>query len=362
MNQGIFWWAGRPGANGTRRLFQLTRDYLQNVKGLTNLIWVWDVQDFSTLASDLITYNPGSNYWDVLALDMYYSDGQGYTTTKYNAIVNAAGSKPVAIGECEVLPSASLLALQPRWSFFMGWAELVFNQNSVPNLQTLYTASNVVTRDELPGWNTLPIATNLAYNRPVTASTTEDSTHTAAKAVDANGNTRWSSAYADNQHLTVDLGAVYTVNRVRLAWETAYARNYQVQVSTDNLSWNTVQNVAGKTSAAADDYAGFTTPARYVRVHCLTRATAYGFSLFELEVYGTAILSAIQPQRPVTSVFPNPATDQVFLQLPAYWESGTILRVKDIYGRILYKGSVQGTSQSFTVSAFPAGMYYIGCC
>ena len=38
MNQGVFWWAGRPGPNGTARLYQITHDYLQKTKGLTNLI------------------------------------------------------------------------------------------------------------------------------------------------------------------------------------------------------------------------------------------------------------------------------------------------------------------------------------
>lgn len=31
-------------------------------QGLTNLIWIWDVQDFKTLDSDLIDYNQGNVY------------------------------------------------------------------------------------------------------------------------------------------------------------------------------------------------------------------------------------------------------------------------------------------------------------
>ena len=157
----------------------------------------------------------------------------------------------------------------------------------------------------------------------------------------------------------MDLGANYTVNRVRLAWEAAYARNYQVQVSTDNITWATVQNIVGKTSAAADDYTGFSAPARYVRVNCLTRATVYGFSLFELEVYGTTILSSVQPQQLVASLFPNPATDQVFIQLPTNWQLDTEFSVKDLYGRILYKGLVKGPVPSFIISSFPSGIYYV---
>jgi mannan endo-1,4-beta-mannosidase len=147
MNQGDFWWGGRPGPQGTVRLYQITHDYMVGVKGLTNLIWVWDVQD---LDLNWAPYNPGDSYWDVLALDIYGADG--YTLEKYQTLLQLAGDKPIAIGECEVLPTADELAAQPRWTFFMAWAELVQTANSVQQIQVLYNAANVITLDQMPGW------------------------------------------------------------------------------------------------------------------------------------------------------------------------------------------------------------------
>jgi mannan endo-1,4-beta-mannosidase len=152
MNQGKFWWGGRPGPQGTARLYQITHDYMVGTKGLTNLIWVWDVQD---LDFNWAPYNPGNSYWDVLAMDMY---GDGYTTQKYQTLLQLAGDKPIAIGECETLPTAAELAAQPRWTFFMAWAELVHMDggrvtNTVQQIQDLYNAANVFTRDQLPGWS-----------------------------------------------------------------------------------------------------------------------------------------------------------------------------------------------------------------
>lgn len=152
MNQPVFWWAGRKGSNGTARLFQITRDYLQKEKGLTNLIWIWDIQDFSTLSSDLKDYNPGNDYWDILALDMYGSDQKGYTLEKYNACLAAAAGKPVAIGECQQLPTPEELAAQPRWTFFMSWAELTIKHNTLEQIKRLYESPKVVTLDEMPSW------------------------------------------------------------------------------------------------------------------------------------------------------------------------------------------------------------------
>lgn len=151
MNQGVFWWGGRPGPEGTRKLWQLTHDYMSKIKGLDNLIWVWDIQDFATLNKDAVDYNPGPEYWDVAALDVY-DDKSGFSTEKYNIMLQAAGDKPIAIGECQVYPTADQLAAQPRWTFFMGWSELVFSANTNDQIKALIQSPNVITLDQMPGW------------------------------------------------------------------------------------------------------------------------------------------------------------------------------------------------------------------
>lgn len=144
MNQGKFWWGGRPGPDGTAKLYRLTHDYLTKTKKLTNLIWVWDMQD---LSRDFADYNPGASYWDIFAFDIY---DQGYNKSWYDYILPIVGKKPMAIGECERLPTPQLLAEQPNWCFFMSWAELTFEKNTDAQIRELYNAPNVVTQDRLP--------------------------------------------------------------------------------------------------------------------------------------------------------------------------------------------------------------------
>ena len=84
---------------------------------------------------------------------MYWSDGQGYTSGKYNALLNKANGKIIGIGECEDLPSVNLLAQQPQWSFFMGWSELTFSGNTNQKIQEIYWSGRVLTLNEMPGWN-----------------------------------------------------------------------------------------------------------------------------------------------------------------------------------------------------------------
>lgn len=146
MNQGKFWWGGRPGDEGTAELYRNTHNYLENTKGLSNLVWVWDMQDMSR---DFEKYNPGDDYWDVFAFDVYKN---GYNASWYNYILPIVGNKPMAIGECAKLPSAEIIAAQPRWVYFMCWAELVKKANSKDEIQKVYDNPHVITRNDMPGW------------------------------------------------------------------------------------------------------------------------------------------------------------------------------------------------------------------
>ena len=283
MNQNAFWWGGRTGAQGTRRLYQLTHDYMTKVKGLHNLIWVWDVQDLSSNYAD---YNPGNAYWDVAALDVY---GNGYSdNTYYKALVAQAGNKPVGIGESFVLPAAGVLQNQPRWAFFMVWSYGLQQNNSDQGIRDVYANPRVLNRAQMPGWNNA-VPTNLASGRPVSVSSTEAGANVAANLVDGNYATRWSSAYSDAQWVVVDLGASYSINRVKLTWEAAYGKDYTVQVSNDAANWSTIKAVTGNT-ALSNDWTGLSGSGRYVRINATARGTQWGYSLYELEVYGAPVV------------------------------------------------------------------------
>ncbi|MFW8592124.1 glycosyl hydrolase [Glaciecola sp. 2405UD65-10] len=154
MNQTLFWWSSKNETEKTNtpELYRLTHDYLVNEKDLTNLTFIWNVQDFGTLEQDLVDYDPGSDYWDLLSIDIYGTDGTMFTQTKYDAMVAKAGDKPIAMGEVQHLPTPELLTEQPLWTFVMSWSELTYEHNSNSDIRTLYNADNVVKLDEMPGW------------------------------------------------------------------------------------------------------------------------------------------------------------------------------------------------------------------
>lgn len=129
--------------------------------------------------------------------------------------------------------------------------------------------------------------TNLALNRPTTTSSNETAAFPGSLAVDGNATTtRWSSLFSDPQWIYVDLGSSYNVNRVKVTWEAAYATAYLVQISSDASNWTNMKSVTGN-ATTVNDHTGLTGTGRYVRIYGTARATVYGYSIFELEVYGT---------------------------------------------------------------------------
>lgn len=130
-------------------------------------------------------------------------------------------------------------------------------------------------------------AQNLALNKSVNSSSDESGVLTASNAVDGDFATRWASAFSDPQWIRVDLGTATDISQVVLHWEAAYATQFQIQVSNNGQSWTTVHSETNG-NGGTDTISFSTVSARYVRMYGTQRATVYGYSLFEFEVYGPA--------------------------------------------------------------------------
>jgi hypothetical protein len=118
------------------------------------------------------------------------------------------------------------------------------------------------------------------------ASSTENANFPASLAIDGNTSTRWSSLFSDPQWIYVDLGASRFIKRVRLSWEAAAARDYDIAVSNSTSgSWQVLTSTTTG-DGGVDDYPALSGSGRYVRVYSRARTTPYGNSLWEIEVFG----------------------------------------------------------------------------
>ena len=128
-------------------------------------------------------------------------------------------------------------------------------------------------------------STLLSQGQPATASSLENASFPASNAVDGNPNTRWSSAFSDPQWLQVDLGSTASITQVVLQWEAAYATAFQIQTSNDGTNWTTIYSTT--TGTGGTQTLNITGSGRYVRMYGTARATPYGYSLWEFQVYGS---------------------------------------------------------------------------
>ena len=136
----------------------------------------------------------------------------------------------------------------------------------------------------------------LSLNRPATASSVGERGHGRQLAVDGNTGTRWSSAFCDPQWITVDLGATANIT----ARAPQLGGRLRDRVSDPGLAeqqhLDDGHDVTGG-DGGIDDH-NMTTSGRYVRMNGTARATAYGYSLWEFEVYGTAGSPTATPTKP----------------------------------------------------------------
>ncbi|MFE9996880.1 discoidin domain-containing protein [Streptomyces avermitilis] len=121
----------------------------------------------------------------------------------------------------------------------------------------------------------------------VTASGSENGGTAPGLAFDGNASTRWSSNFADDAWIRLDLGTTLRIDRVVLDWETAYGKRYVLEVSKNGTDWAPFYTETAGTggSVTAHTYPQEVT-GRYVRMRGVERATPYGYSLYSFKVYG----------------------------------------------------------------------------
>ena len=147
MNGDWFWWGGRTGENGYRKLYRMIYDRLVNFHKLNNLIWVFGGNEVREKVGPYADFFPGHEVVDVLATDVYSTNFAG---RDYEDLLALAKGKPIALAEVGPLPTVEILKKQPLWAWFTVWADLSSAWKDRPAIVALYGSEEVLTWDELP--------------------------------------------------------------------------------------------------------------------------------------------------------------------------------------------------------------------
>lgn len=97
--------------------------------------------------------------------------------------------------------------------------------------------------------------------------------------------TRWSSRFYDDQWLVLTFRHPVWVRKVNISWQDAYAKSYDIEVMNNSGQW--VRVYSNDESDGGEDTVEITPVLTgKLRVFCNKRATEWGFSIWELEVFG----------------------------------------------------------------------------
>lgn len=197
-------------------------------------------------------------------------------------------------------------------------------------------------------WNALngsSGSTNLALNKPATASSTNGN-NVAGRAVDGSTSTFWRSGSLGSTTVAwwrVDLQTAQNLNRVVVKWRSSYyARTYEIQVSNDASNWTSVFSTTSG-NGGTDDITFTAVSARHVRVYMTLHNTS-SERINEVEVYGTGggALPRQDAEDAVTGIpadftllqnHPNPFNPSTNISFALPRAEHVTLKVVDLLGR-----------------------------
>ncbi len=211
-----------------------------------------------------------------------------------------------------------------------------------------------------------PDSENLLLNRIPSASSSHSSAPVVHHAVDGNLSTRWSSDYADNQWLAVEMEEIKTIQRVMIRWETAYGKDYEIQLSDDGLEWTTVYHEP-MGNGGWDRIIFDPAEARFVRMMGNKRATQWGFSIYSFEAYpdigeDTGMLPSSQISQNVM-IYPNPAEQYLNIKTEEITTDAEII-IYNITGQTVLSSLATSTNNTafnhtIDISSLKNGIYLL---
>ncbi|MDR1683682.1 MAG: discoidin domain-containing protein [Candidatus Symbiothrix sp.] len=164
---------------------------------------------------------------------------------------------------------------------------------------------------------------NLTDNAQVFASSVSTDAGPASSVADGLDGSRWASNYTDDEWLYLDLGEPKEIGVIVLNWEAAHAESYLLQISDDAQNWKTVYSNP-HSKGGIEEIKIKPVRTRYLKMLGLKRATYWGYSLYEIELYGKKI-----PKSDLTPVH--------FIRLELSDEAGNVLS-DNFYWRSLRSG------------------------
>lgn len=156
-----FWWGSKGGA-AFQALYNLVYDEMVTVKGVNNLVWVWNPE-----YSNDIGWNPGASKYDVISLDIYeaWDYSTKYTKAYSELSTNFGSDKILAVSENGSIPDISVMKSNNiAWSWWMPWYQTWDRKFLDQTVDAVWKANLesacTINLENMPGWNSYTLSTS----------------------------------------------------------------------------------------------------------------------------------------------------------------------------------------------------------
>ena len=154
-----FWWGTKGGA-AFQALYNLVYDEMVSVKGVKNLVWVWNPE-----YSKDTDWNPGATKYDIISLDIYNAwDYTSLYTKAYSELTTNYGSgKMFAVSENGSIPDISTMAANnTKWAWWMPWYQSWNGKYLDQTVSAVWKANMespcTISLESMPGWENYTIS------------------------------------------------------------------------------------------------------------------------------------------------------------------------------------------------------------
>ena len=176
-----FWWSINSG-DQFAALYRLVYDRMVKVKGVKNMIWV-----FNPEGSTVTSWDPGSEYYDVLSIDIYNSaNDHSSNASAFDKFKSASnGTKILALSENGPIPDVNNMhADEAVWSWWMPWYSTWSGTWPGQTKDAVWKSNmedeRIISLEDMPGWDkyTANISPDTTVTPPDTTVTPPDTTVT----------------------------------------------------------------------------------------------------------------------------------------------------------------------------------------
>lgn len=151
-----FWWSNSTTGAQYAALYRLVYDEMVNVKGVKNLVWV-----FNPEASLDVSWDPGADYYDVISVDIYNNaNDHSSNSAAFDSFKDKWGtSKILALSENGPIPDVNNMHTdQAVWSWWMpwysSWSGIWPGQTANSVWKSNMEDDRIITFEDMPGWDT----------------------------------------------------------------------------------------------------------------------------------------------------------------------------------------------------------------